>query len=340
MTETVALPVEDTSRVGEARRIATALAGRLGLDEATRGRIALVVTEAASNLVRHARGGELLFNNLSSGEARGLEVLALDRGPGIENLARCLSDGYSTGGTAGAGLGAISRMSDQFDIHSAPGTGTALIARVWGASPANTSEFGSLEAGGVCLPKPGEEVGGDTWLARMRPGRGLVAVADGLGHGQTAAEASREAMRIVESFDDRAPKDVVESAHLALRSTRGAAIAVAELLPREKEIRYAGVGNISGSVLTHDRTTHMVSHNGTVGHQVRKVQEFVYAWPEDALIVLHSDGLSSQWRLDRYAGLLTRHPSLIAGVLYRDFKRGRDDVTVVAVRRTPPKPVD
>ena len=73
----------------------------------------------------------------------------------------------------------------------------------------------------------------------------------------------------------------------------------------------------------------MVSYNGTVGHEVRKIREFTYLWPKGGLLVMHSDGLGTQWRLDRYPGLIARHPSLIAGVLYRDFNRGRDDVTVL-----------
>jgi hypothetical protein len=76
----------------------------------------------------------------------------------------------------------------------------------------------------------------------------------------------------------------------------------------------------------------MVSYNGTVGHEVRKIQEFTYQWPQQGLLVMHSDGLKTQWRLDRYPGLMHKHPSLIAGVLYRDFNRGRDDVTVLVAR--------
>jgi hypothetical protein len=109
-------------------------------------------------------------------------------------------------------------------------------------------------------------------------------------------------------------------------------VAVATLDPGKREIRYAGVGNIAGAVVTGDETRSMVSHNGTLGHEVRKIQEFTYAWPQGALVIMHSDGLQTQWRLDRYPGLSTRAPSVIAGLLYRDFSRGRDDVTVAAVR--------
>ena len=66
---------------------------------------------------------------------RGVEILALDKGPGIRDLERSLRDGYSTAGGAGTGLGAISRLSSEFDVYSPPGKGTALLARIWPGEP-------------------------------------------------------------------------------------------------------------------------------------------------------------------------------------------------------------
>jgi hypothetical protein len=76
----------------------------------------------------------------------------------------------------------------------------------------------------------------------------------------------------------------------------------------------------------------LFTHNGTVGAQVRKVQEFEYAWPDGGLLVMHSDGLQTRWSMDPYPGLMARHPAVVAGVLYRDFQRGRDDATVLVLR--------
>ncbi len=186
----------------------------------------------------------------------------------------------------------------------------------------------------MSLPLAGEEVCGDHWAIAEVAGQTLLLVADGLGHGPQAAEAAREAVRV---FGERAalgPAEIIHAAHAALRSTRGAALAVAQIDPDRGEVRYAGVGNIAGVVLGagEERSVSMVSHNGTVGHTIRKVQEFLYPWAPGSLLVMHSDGLATHWQLGRSAGLASRHPGLIAGALYRDFKRGRDDVTVVAVR--------
>ena len=72
-----------------------------------------------------------------------------------------------------------------------------------------------------------------------------------------------------------------------------------------------------------------MSHNGTAGHSVRRIDEFTYPWPKDGVLIQYTDGLGTHWDVDRYPGLLGRSPSLIAAVLYRDFNRGRDDVTVL-----------
>ncbi len=332
MVEPIVVPMGESSRVGEARRLAMTMAGRLGFDESGSGGVALVVTEAATNLVKHGGGGELLLIPIARGGRDGLEVLALDKGPGIADVGRALADGYSTAGSPGNGMGAMMRLAGAFDVYSAPGLGTAVLARLWaGRAPAAVPE-GGLDVGAICLPRTGEVASGDAWATAGAGGRTLILAVDGLGHGPQAAEASRQAVRV---FGERAhlgPGEALKSAHSALRATRGAVAAIAEVDPDAGTVRYAGVGNIAGAILAGPTSQSLVSMNGTIGHEAKRFQEFTYAWPAGALLVMHSDGLATSWRLDRYPGLTARDPSLIAGVLYRDFVRGRDDVTVLVAR--------
>lgn len=332
VSHTLVLPVAEASGVGEARRRASALAREVGFDETDAGRVALVATEAAGNLVKHThQGGTLLVRALCQGDTAEVEIVALDTGPGIERLAEALRDGFSTAGSPGTGLGAIARTAHDFDIHSLPGMGTALLARV--RARRASGDGGVLEVGAVSVPAPGETVCGDGWaVTEDESGVVSVLVVDGLGHGPGAAEAADAARRAFAATQSLAPGVRLQRVHTALQGTRGAAGAIAEVDPGRGRLRYAGIGNISGVVHTADGTQSLVSHNGILGHQLRAVQEFVHPWPAGAVLVMHSDGVATRWSLDRYPGLAARHPALLAGTLFRDFCRGRDDATVVAAR--------
>jgi anti-sigma regulatory factor (Ser/Thr protein kinase) len=306
---------------------------KLGFDETRQAAVALVVTELASNVVKHAGTGELIVQGMDLGPAgQILEILAVDSGCGMRDVNQCAADGYSTAGSPGTGLGAIKRMTDAFDVFSSSGLGTVIQARLDQIPGRRRRRDGGIELGVVAIPATGEEVCGDAWATIERDGRIFVLLVDGLGHGEQAALAAAEAVRVFCAHRAEELAPIVESIHAALRSTRGAALAIARVDPGAHQVHYVGVGNISGVI--RDRrtgsTSSMVSQNGTVGYTVRKVQTFEYSWNDDSVLVMHSDGLATHWDVDRYPGLLQMHPSLIAGVLYRDFRRGRDDVTVLA----------
>jgi anti-sigma regulatory factor (Ser/Thr protein kinase) len=340
MRDTVGLSVSEPSGAGEARRVASALAERAGFDEVGRGRVALVATELAANLVLHAGSGELVISIVpgSGGVGQGIEVLSLDKGGGMADFLRCLADGYSTSGTPGNGLGAVSRAADSFEVHTATGKGSALLARFWPSSPPPDADLG-LEFGAVCLPMVGERECGDAWLAiEQGPGLTIVIVADGLGHGPAAAEASNAAIQSFRRSSDKAPAEILLEAHQALKGTRGAAVAIARVDRDRRELRFSGMGNIAATILGPDTRQGLVSHSGIVGVEIRKPQEFTQPWPEGALLVMHSDGLTSHWSLERRSPLAAKHPALVAGVLYRDYARERDDSTVVVARDRPGRP--
>ncbi len=320
------------SQAGEARRQATNLARRLGFDATQTGRASIVASELSTNLAKHATGGEMILRPLAGGTFNLLEVLSLDRGPGIKDVGRCLADGYSTEGSSGTGLGAVVRLSACFDILTIPGVGTAILARLdQRRAPGFPTSW--PEHGAVSVPALGETENGDAWAIREAPRGRIIAVIDGLGHGPAAAIASREAVKVFTNLTHPTPATVIGACHRALADTRGAQMAVAEFDWVQNLVRFSGVGNVAATLVFPGGTKGMVSLNGTVGAEVRAIREFIYPLPAgagegDALLVMHSDGLSSRWNLDGYPGLAARHPSLIAGVLYRDFGKRHDDVTV------------
>lgn len=337
----ISIPVAERSGVAEARRGVEALARRLGFEEAAVGRAAIVATELATNLVRHGSPGEMLVGAYEDATGSGIEVLALDCGPGMANIAQCLEDGYSTADTPGTGLGAVLRQSTLVDIASWPGGGTAVLARLTGARRPPSAGAGGIgpgrgalpRCGAVCVPKPGEEACGDGWAAVEAPDGVLLMVVDGLGHGPLAAEVAVEAVRLFRGMlPGTQPGEVLAALHAGLRGTRGAAVSVARLPPGRGELVFAGLGNVGCTILDGAGTRRAVSHNGTAGLTAPRIQEFRYPLAPSALVMLHSDGLSASWAMERYPGLAAAHPTLVAGVLYRDFARRRDDATILVAR--------
>jgi anti-sigma regulatory factor (Ser/Thr protein kinase) len=325
--------VQEQSQIAEARRRAVAVAGSLGASETVTGNVSIVATELATNLVRHAQGGEVLVQPWKDAEGSGIELLALDRGRGMDDVAACFADGYSTAGTPGTGLGAIKRLASYVDIWSRPGTGTALLVRMRMAPAAAASP--AFLWGAVSQPAPGEQKCGDAWSVLHDQTRAALLVADGLGHGVFAAAAADAAVRLFEERGLRdSPAAAMQAIHRGIASTRGAAASIALLRADSNDMVYCGVGNIAGTILTNGGSRKTVSMSGTLGHAMGRAREFTYPVPPGAVLVMHSDGLVSSWSLDNYPGLLERHPTLIAGIMYRDFRRGRDDATVLVVRRT------
>jgi anti-sigma regulatory factor (Ser/Thr protein kinase) len=322
--------ITDQSSAGEARRAAVACATSIGMNETDRGKISIAVTELATNVVKHAKFGKILCEPVAQDGICGLRILALDKGPGISNVSAALKDGYSTAGTPGTGLGAVRRLATRFDLYTAPKQGTCVLAEFWqkGKHPAGDH----FELGVVSQAMRGEIVCGDGWGTRPTPDRSFFMVVDGLGHGTFAAEAAREAERVLADSAANSVETILRDCHDALRKTRGAAAAIAAISKENGTLVFSGVGNISSTVLDGENRRGIASHNGTLGHQIHKFQEFTVPWNPASVLIMHSDGLGTKWDLKQYPGLASKHPSIIAAILYRDFERERDDVTVLAAK--------
>jgi anti-sigma regulatory factor (Ser/Thr protein kinase) len=318
--------ITDQSSVGEARRTALQHAQALGFDEVRRSNIGIAVTEMATNVLIHGRGGEILL--CPFGECGGpawLDILALDAGPGIRNMARAMEDGFSTAGTAGQGLGAVMRLTDESSLFSMEGKGTVSWGRFrLGVLPVVGN------AGIVSIPVKGETKCGDGYLLRPAATRSLYVVVDGLGHGAGANEAALEALATVRQYAGDPAAEILQRSHDALKKTRGAAMSVAIVDHERKICTYAGVGNVTGVLIAGASSRTMVSQNGTVGAVLpRNVQEYTYPVEANTLLLMFSDGLNTRSELGSYAGVQHRHPMVMAGLLYRDFTRRRDDATVL-----------
>jgi anti-sigma regulatory factor (Ser/Thr protein kinase) len=331
------ISVSDASHVGEVRRRARELAGEAGLNDSNREQAAIVATELATNLIRHATTGEVVVGAVGENSHGWVELCSIDRGPGIADIGRCLEDGYSTAGGPGNGLGAVRRLSTEWDMFSqrssdSAASGTIVFSRI--AEQPRGRPARPFCWAAISRPAPHEVFCGDKWRIAERDDELAVMIADGLGHGPEAAKAADEAGDVFD-VDPFAPlTQFFQNSAVRMQGTRGGAVAAARIDARSRRLTYLGVGNIAGHLrdCREESGRGLVSHNGVVGGPLRTLQEFEYACPDEGLLVMHSDGLQSRWNLQAYPGLLARHPAVIAAVMYRDFTRGRDDVTVAVVR--------
>ncbi|MFJ3644143.1 ATP-binding SpoIIE family protein phosphatase [Streptomyces sp. NPDC090108] len=344
MTRVWDIPVHDSTRVRDVRVATEAAGAHARLDGHRTAVAALVATELATNLLKHAGGGRLVIQLVGHPDpgapGHAVQLVALDHGPGIPDVAAALRDGFTTSDASlGAGLGTCRRVSSTFDLYSGP-RGTVSVARI-GQDPDRPSTRPAFLTGGVNVPLARGEHSGDDW-SRVRAGSRLtLLLADGLGHGHKAAEASGAAVEELRRVGHLAPAEILRHLHPALRPTRGAAVAVAQLDTEAGELEFAGVGNIGARLHSDGAWDHLVSHPGIVGAQfpatvpVRRLP-----WRPDSLLVLHSDGLPSRWVPPEDPGLLTRDPAVIAATVLRDASSAaspvRDDTCVAVLASGPP----
>jgi anti-sigma regulatory factor (Ser/Thr protein kinase) len=319
----IEVEVADDSAVAEARRKASEVGAAVGFDEVRAGQLAIVATELATNIVKHAAKGKLL---IGGGESH-VDLLALDSGAGMADVQRCLEDGYSSAGTAGNGLGAVRRMAHTLHVASWPGRGTVVFVRLLRKDGMASDDVGAVERA-----KSGELVSGDAWAMHRDAAGCTLFMVDGLGHGTEAALAANEAVRQFQRSRQETPAAIVQAVHLAIRHTRGGAVAAARMDWAAATVVYAGLGNIAAALAAPGgQLRRLVSLNGTAGHNARKIQAFEYPCRE-GLLIMHSDGIRSNWALEPYPGFARMHPMLLAGLLMRDHERPADDATVVVAR--------
>ncbi|MFG3639262.1 SpoIIE family protein phosphatase [Micromonospora sp. NPDC047762] len=321
--------VEASSAASAVRRAAERLGAQVEMGGARIADLAIVAAELTSNLVKHADEGVLLLRPVRRAGLAGVELVAIDSGPGMADLTVSSQDGHSTTGTLGIGLGAIVRQASWFDGYSLPGRGTVLAVQVWPAEARPSPSW----AGALTRPLTGETVSGDGYAVRVADGRHQVLVSDGLGHGPLAGAATDAALAAFRNAPAGPPATVVGHLHRGMSHTRGAALAVAELAPEAGMLHYAGLGNISGVVVdADDKRRGLVSLPGIAGHQRPTIREYAYPFGPGARLVMHSDGVADRWRLADYPGLMEKSPLVMAATLLRDAGVRRDDACVLVAR--------
>ncbi|MBV9412422.1 MAG: SpoIIE family protein phosphatase [Acidimicrobiia bacterium] len=315
------LTVADSGDVGAARRAVAKLARTLDLSEADVGATELAATELATNVEIHAGAGYILVRTIP--ERKALEIIAVDRGPGVLGAA-------PGGGGLGVGLASVNRLASTFDLYTRREGGTVALARFeFGDAPPREP----FDVGGVSVPAAPLDANGDGWAVGYDDRGCVVVVVDGLGHGPSACEAAQTALRALKDAADGDIRSWLERAHDAMRSTRGGVASVARVDVVRGVVEFAGIGNVSGTTVANGSTRGLASRPGLLGteHRVPRVEVVEVAWRPGSTLVLWSDGLRSGVRVDE-PRLLAHDSAVVAAALHRDFARGNDDATVVVVR--------
>ena len=319
------LRVEDASAVAACRQAVQNMAERLRFPAARIGQLALAVTEAASNLYKHAEQGSLLLCVNRDGPQPGIDLVTIDAGPGVRDVSAALRDGHSTAGTLGIGLGAIQRLADFADLYSRPGHGTSLVARFCASPPVSQPRWA-----GLIRPITGEIECGDAYGVIPADGAVTAVLCDGLGHGPLAAAAAAAGVAAV--LDDPAgePAALLERVHRRMSGTRGGAVGVVQV--GGQLARFAGLGNVAASIVSDGQRKSMISIPGIAGVQARTIRQFEYEAPPGSAVVLHSDGISNRWEAATLPGVEARDPLLIAAILLAEAGVHRDDAGVLVLK--------
>lgn len=321
--------VRDGSHVGRARRLVRDMIERAGLGTELAERAALVATELGTNLATHAGGGELHVRVRDDG----VDLVSVDLGPGMGDLSRAFRDGYSTAGTGGTGLGAVRRLSDACDCESGEG-GTVLVATLVRHRTGETPTVAPSKHAGLVSPHPGETSSGDGFLVRRERGRTVGAVVDGLGHGALASGERERALEVMSALGEgESPSEHLRAVHGETTRRGGLAASVVAVEPDRERLVFAGVGNVSGRVLYPDgESASLITIGGILGRAPFRVKEMERPWRPGSLVVLHSDGVTTRWQPRDYRWSARRPPAVLAGVLMRDYRRPRDDASVLVLR--------
>jgi anti-sigma regulatory factor (Ser/Thr protein kinase)/serine/threonine protein phosphatase PrpC len=324
------------SDVGVAKRAAKGLAENLGFDPTAGEEIALAVIELATNLAKYAPGGQLTLTPLEEASRVGLEILSQDSGPGIPDVERALTNGYSTSGSRGMGLGAVNRLMDEFDIQSEPKAGTRVRCRKWRRDYAPGTERCPMEFGVATRPRTFGAPNGDAFIIRPWAQSVLAGIIDGLGHGQFAHRAAQTARQYVESHFDQPLDQVFRGTGRACRATRGVVMALARFDWGDGRVSVASVGNIETRVFPPSPGLDFPVRRGVVGLNAPRAVVTQRPWDPARILVMHSDGLRSHWTWKEFPDLPRQTASAAAESLLRGLARELDDATVIVVRKAPP----
>lgn len=325
--------VADRSYFSLVKKDIHALGIQQGFSDERAGQLDIIVAELCSNLIKHAGHGQMLVKAIHEQGNSGVEVICLDKGPGITDIKRMMLDGSSTKKTLGQGLGAIQRLSDKFDIYSQKDWGTVILSRIFQHPLAYYTPRFTTEVKGLLVPKKGETACGDGFYYKQTNYQFKLFVGDGLGHGPEAAKAVEEAINSFKYCHEENPVDIIKYINSTVKKTRGLVGTVVTLDFETKEWSICGVGNILTRLSNFSQSKNYMSYNGILGHNIPgSLKEQRTPYEQGQYLVLCSDGIKTKWELSNYTGIYKNDLSVVTAAIYKDHTRNTDDASVVVAK--------
>lgn len=321
------------SRAAEIKRAvdsARSFAGEIGFAEKDREEICLVVTELASNLVKHATGGRLKFE--CTDERAGMQIESEDTGPGIPDVEKAIADGYSTSGSLGIGLGAVNRLMDELEFYSESPTGVRIVCQRWLRSPHAAIFSPRLEFGAATRSFHRQPENGDAFVIRQWDGYALAGVIDGLGHGQFARRASQTARQYIDQHFDQSLDNLFRGVGRVCRVTRGVVMALVRFDFQREKLTVASIGDIETRLIGNSAKFNYIVRRGVVGYNAPNPVCSDYPWTRESLLIMHSDGIQTHWDWEQFGHLKREAPGIVAQRLLAALGKNEDDATVLVAK--------
>jgi anti-sigma regulatory factor (Ser/Thr protein kinase)/serine/threonine protein phosphatase PrpC len=332
--------VRETYDIGFIRRQITDLMTNLQFSEKKIAEVAIVVSELCSNLIKHsAVDGKIKILQILGEGRTGIEIVAEDKGPGIENVDEALKDGVSSRGTMGGGFGAIRRLSDFFDIssnkkmlgNSTIEPGTIVTVRKWSGSSLSTLGTNNSDISISVLSRPykGLAVNGDSYYFKSFQEREIIAVIDGLGHGTQAYEAANCAVKTIDGNTHKSIEEIIRTMNKDLKKTRGAVVALFIIDKFKKEFEMLSIGNIDSRYMSENSTERLFSNNGFIGAYNGNCKTIRRAYKKGDMLVICTDGISPRWETEKYTNGFTNNPAALCNIIFKEYSRENDDATTL-----------
>lgn len=331
----VAMRIVDPVDVTIAENAARHLSATVGFSAVECEEVVLAVTELASNLIRHAGGGTLSLTPAWSEARRGIQIESADAGPGFEDFERALTDGFTTSRGLGTGLGTVNRLMDELECEPAGTAGARIVCRRWLRPETSASVTASLDFGVASRPYRNLRENGDAFVICKWGDKALAGVIDGLGHGQFAQRASQAARQYIEQHHDQPLPALFRGAGRACQATRGVVMMLALIDTTRRTFTVASVGDIELRVWGATQRLGFVPRRGVVGLNAPSPTLVEHPFTPAMVLVMHSDGLRSQWDFNDFPWIGRESASISAQRLLTALAREDDDATVLVVRNTP-----